>query len=80
MKSTENVEDVELLEEKSSHFDAVYFHPKTYELALYSAGSTIDLMNDIVCGKIRNGFALVRPPGHHAMRSEPCGSGSYHRL
>lgn len=74
IKSTQNVEDIEFLEEKSSHFEAVYFHPKTYELALYTAGSTIDLVNDIVCGKLRNGFAFVRPPGHHAQASEPCGS------
>ena len=74
LKTTQNVEDIEVLEEKSSHFDAVYFHPKTYELSLYSCGSTIDLMSAIVDGTIQNGFALVRPPGHHAMASEACGS------
>ena len=74
LKSTQNIDDLEVLEEKSSHFDAVYFHPKTYELSLYSSGSTIDLMSAIVSGEIKNGFALVRPPGHHAMASEPCGS------
>ncbi|XP_054162576.1 histone deacetylase 6-like [Oppia nitens] len=73
VKSTQNDEDLELLEEKASRFDAIYFHPKTYELALYSAGSTIDLLTDIATGKVRNGFALVRPPGHHAMSSEACG-------
>lgn len=74
LKSTQSVDDIEVLEEKSSHFDAVYFHPKTYELSLYSAGSTIDLMSAIVSGEVQNGFALVRPPGHHAMAAEPCGS------
>lgn len=68
------MEDIVKLEEISSRFDAVYFHPKTYDLSLYSAGCAIDLMSAIVSGEVDNGFALVRPPGHHAMSSEPCGS------
>ena len=32
----------------------------------YAVGSSIDLVKRIVDGQISNGFAFVRPPGHHA--------------
>lgn len=38
------------------------------EAHLIAAGSAISLANKILDGKIKNAFALVRPPGHHAMR------------
>ncbi|KAL7298532.1 hypothetical protein TKK_0008310 [Trichogramma kaykai] len=73
IKSTDNVNDVEKLEKLSSNYDAVYFHPKTYELSLLATGSTIDLVKNICLGNIQNGMAIIRPPGHHAMKSEYCG-------
>lgn len=45
----------------------------TYDLALLSAGGTIRLGQNIVSGEVENGFALVRPPGHHATRKEAGG-------
>jgi histone deacetylase 6 len=42
-------------------------------LALLSCGSTIDLVKSVVEGKVQNGMAIVRPPGHHAMKEEYCG-------
>lgn len=36
------------------------------DAALLSAGGTIALVEQVVSGKLDNGFALVRPPGHHA--------------
>lgn len=65
--------DPEDLERESSKYDAVYFNESTYEMALYSAGSVVDLVDNVATGKVRNGFALTRPPGHHAMKSEACG-------
>ncbi|KAI1278379.1 Histone deacetylase 6 [Halotydeus destructor] len=73
IKSTEGQTDESGLEKLSSKFDAVYFHPNTFQAALQSAGSTINLVDAIVHDKVRNGFALVRPPGHHAMSAEACG-------
>jgi len=66
-------ENVEKLEEFSSNYDAVYVHPTTYELSLLSVGCTVDLVNAVVNGQIQNGMAIIRPPGHHAMKSEYCG-------
>ena len=71
--STCGVDDESKLEKLSSQFDAVYFHPKTYEASLLSAGSAIEIVDSVVSGRSRNGFGLLRPPGHHAMRAEACG-------
>ncbi len=38
------------------------------EAHLIAAGAAILLADEIVSGRLKNGFALVRPPGHHAMR------------
>jgi len=40
--------------------------PKSYDAACLAAGAVIDGMEMIVRGEADNGFALVRPPGHHA--------------
>ncbi|XP_050704552.1 polyamine deacetylase HDAC10-like [Eriocheir sinensis] len=44
----------------------------TYESALLAAGSTLDLVDAVAAGRLQNSFAIVRPPGHHAMESEFC--------
>ncbi|KAG6441833.1 hypothetical protein O3G_MSEX002026 [Manduca sexta] len=73
METTHQNNNTEFLEELSSRYDAIYIHPSTHSLALLAAGSTIDMVSRIVSGEVQNGAALVRPPGHHAMRAEPCG-------
>ncbi|KAH9412669.1 histone deacetylase [Dermatophagoides pteronyssinus] len=65
--------DPEQLEQESSKFDAVYFTPSSYDCALYASGSVLELCDSLMSGRIRNGMAIVRPPGHHAMNSEACG-------
>jgi len=50
-----------------------YLDPDTYttkfsfDAAATAVGSLIDLTNKICSGSLKNGFALVRPPGHHAL-------------
>ncbi len=39
---------------------------ESYDIALLAAGSALQLADDMVAGTIDNGFALLRPPGHHA--------------
>ncbi|XP_052741818.1 histone deacetylase 6 isoform X1 [Bicyclus anynana] len=80
MERTHQNNDIQLLEEISSKYDAVYIHPSTHELALIAAGSTIDMVDRIVTGEVQNGAAFVRPPGHHAMRAEPCGYCFYNNV
>jgi len=33
---------------------------------LQAAGSVIELVFKLAAGELSNGFAVVRPPGHHA--------------
>ena len=40
--------------------------PNTYEASLYSVGGNLQAIDEILEEKIKNGFALVRPPGHHS--------------
>jgi acetoin utilization deacetylase AcuC-like enzyme len=37
-----------------------------FELACLAAGGTISAVGAVVGGEVRNAYALVRPPGHHA--------------
>ncbi len=46
---------------------------ETWEAARYASGATIVLVDDVIKGKITNGFALVRPPGHHAEKGAAMG-------
>ncbi|GBP49135.1 Histone deacetylase 6 [Eumeta japonica] len=80
LAATHGLLDTERLEAISAKYDAIYVHPSTHELALIAAGSTIELVEHIVKGSLQNGAALVRPPGHHAMRAEPCGYCFYNNV
>jgi acetoin utilization deacetylase AcuC-like enzyme len=43
-----------------------YATAQSFELARLAVGATIAVIDQILTGQARNGFALVRPPGHHA--------------
>ncbi|MBS0375384.1 MAG: class II histone deacetylase [Proteobacteria bacterium] len=38
----------------------------SYEIALLAAGGCLAAVDAVVAGRVRNAYALVRPPGHHA--------------
>lgn len=40
--------------------------PRSYEAAVLAAGGLFALVDALMAKKIDNGFALTRPPGHHA--------------
>lgn len=46
---------------------------QSYEAALSAAGSVMEGVDLLVAGEIDNGFALVRPPGHHAEKDRSMG-------
>jgi len=46
---------------------------RTFETALLAAGGVLQAVEDIIAGSIDNGFAFIRPPGHHAERSRAMG-------
>ncbi len=45
-----------------------YTTPDSYFLALNTSGGTAAVAEAVWSGNSRRGFALTRPPGHHAMR------------
>jgi acetoin utilization deacetylase AcuC-like enzyme len=47
--------------------------PASYEAARLAAGSLLVVCEAVLAGEVANGFALVRPPGHHAERDRAMG-------
>ena len=45
----------------------------SYEIACLAAGGTFAVMDAVLSGTIDNGYALVRPPGHHAESAKGMG-------
>lgn len=46
--------------------ESIYVGSMTFEAALFSAGGAIEACRAVVSGAVRNSFAVIRPPGHHA--------------
>jgi acetoin utilization deacetylase AcuC-like enzyme len=38
-----------------------------FEIAATAVGAVLEMTDSLLTGQIRNGYALVRPPGHHAL-------------
>ncbi|NXG68097.1 HDA10 deacetylase, partial [Baryphthengus martii] len=66
-KSTQTMNEEEL-KRVSGNYDAFFFHPNTYRCARLAVGATLQLVDAVMSGKVCNGMALVRPPGHHSQR------------
>jgi len=47
--------------------------PKSYEAALYAAGGLMVAVEAVMKGEVDTAFALVRPPGHHALHDRAMG-------
>ena len=47
--------------------------PRSYEAALRAAGAALAATDAVLDGDVRNAFAIVRPPGHHAEQSRAMG-------
>ncbi|NXF17097.1 HDA10 deacetylase, partial [Rhodinocichla rosea] len=67
-KSTQTMNEEEL-KRVSENYDAFFFHPSTYHCARLAVGAALQLVDAVMAGKVRNGMALVRPPGHHSQRN-----------
>ncbi len=50
-----------------------YVTADSWDVACAAAGGCIDLALAVACGRLHNGFALVRPPGHHALAQRAMG-------
>ena len=47
--------------------------PGTMEAALRGAGAAVRAVDEVMRAEVRNAFAAMRPPGHHAERAAPMG-------
>jgi len=47
--------------------------PRSHEVALYAAGGALTAVESVVSGEVGSAFALVRPPGHHAIADRAMG-------
>jgi acetoin utilization deacetylase AcuC-like enzyme len=50
-----------------------YVLPSSFEIALLAVGGVLAATDAVIEGKVRNALALVRPPGHHALRDRGMG-------
>tara|TARA_X000000950_G_scaffold286303_1_gene394799 strand:+ start:981 stop:1943 length:963 start_codon:yes stop_codon:yes gene_type:complete len=46
---------------------------ESFEVARLAAGTVLNLADEVAHGRVDNGFALVRPPGHHAEHNAALG-------
>jgi len=46
---------------------------QTYEIALLAVGGILDVVDQVMEGKLDNAFCAVRPPGHHAETNKAMG-------
>jgi len=61
-------------ENGGGYLDAdTYTNEYSYNAALIAVGGLVDLVEQVVDGKLKNGFALLRPPGHHALVNRSMG-------
>ncbi|XP_023573557.1 histone deacetylase 6 isoform X2 [Octodon degus] len=68
METTQHINEKEL-RVLADTYDSVYLHPNSYTCACLASGSVLQLVDAVLGAEIRNGMAIVRPPGHHAQRS-----------
>jgi acetoin utilization deacetylase AcuC-like enzyme len=69
------VEQVQRLAARGGgHLDMdTYVAVASYDAALMAAGGLVEATRAVLDGEVDNAFALVRPPGHHALRSRGMG-------
>ncbi|KAI8641223.1 hypothetical protein BD408DRAFT_418598 [Parasitella parasitica] len=54
-------------------YDSIYLNSNSFESGLYAVGSLCNLIEAVVRDEIKNAFAIIRPPGHHAESDVPMG-------
>ena len=54
------------LDQEAKQYKSIFFTPNTVNEAKAAAASLCRLVSHVVTGQLDNGFAVIRPPGHHA--------------
>ncbi|TTP91410.1 Histone deacetylase 6 [Bagarius yarrelli] len=79
MKSTQQMTEEEL-KCVSDRYDSVYLHPDSFSCACLAAGSVLQLVDKVMTSELRNGFAVCRPPGHHAQADQMNGYSMFNNV
>lgn len=66
-------ETFEMLCRLSHTGDSIYYNNSTYSSARLAVGGCIESCKAVLSGSMKNAFAVVRPPGHHAVPAEAQG-------
>lgn len=72
MRSTQTMTETDL-QTLSNKYDSVYLHPESFPVCVLAVGSVLQLVDRVMTSDLRNGFAVIRPPGHHAQSAESNG-------
>ncbi len=68
------IEQVRRVAQSGGYLDPdTYTSPHSFDAALMAAGGLLRAVEAVLAGEIDNGFALVRPPGHHATPTRAMG-------
>jgi histone deacetylase 6 len=73
-KSKKQLHVLKRLEREAQQYNSIYLSPHSIKEAKQAASALCQMVSHVVCGKLKNGFAITRPPGHHA---EPASAGGY---
>ncbi|KAK9889890.1 hypothetical protein WA026_008692 [Henosepilachna vigintioctopunctata] len=60
------IESIDEREEEAKKYDGMFFCMNTFKAAMQALTWTIEVTKSVCQGTFHNGFAIVRPPGHHA--------------
>ena len=64
----------QLAEGGGGHLDPdTVLSPRSFDIACLAAGAVCDAVDKVVTSEERRAFCLIRPPGHHALRSKAMG-------
>ncbi|KAF3563848.1 hypothetical protein DY000_02011451 [Brassica cretica] len=72
VKSSTNKKDYQS-DRTASLVNSIYLNGSTSEAAYLAAGSVVEVAEKVSKGELDSGFAIVRPPGHHAEADEAMG-------
>ncbi|XP_062890991.1 histone deacetylase 6 isoform X3 [Mobula hypostoma] len=79
IKSTENMSENEL-RSLASTYHKVFLHEKTYSASCLAVGCVLQVVDQVMERQVRNGMAVVRPPGHNALSNAANGYSIFNNL
>uniref|UniRef100_A0A8C7D4V4 Protein deacetylase HDAC6 n=1 Tax=Oncorhynchus kisutch TaxID=8019 RepID=A0A8C7D4V4_ONCKI len=72
IKATEGMKTRDL-HRLGDEYNSIFISTESYRSARLAAGACFNAVQAVLTGQVRNGVAIVRPPGHHAEKDAACG-------